>query len=73
MAAMVALAALTVWQPWVAADPAARLIGSWRAQVRYSWGDSLEGVLTRIWQELHAPPISRPLPPPSTPPPSGGR
>ncbi|MEY4751546.1 MAG: hypothetical protein RIQ60_3760 [Pseudomonadota bacterium] len=35
--------------------------------------DDLEGVLTRIWQELHAQPAPRPQPLPSTPPPSGGR
>ncbi len=35
-----AIAALCWLQPWVPADPSARLIGSWQAEVRYGWGAS---------------------------------
>ncbi len=35
--AAAAAAALCWLQPWVPADPAARLLGSWQADVRYGW------------------------------------
>jgi len=33
-----AIAALCWLRPWVPADPSARLLGSWQAEVRYGWG-----------------------------------
>jgi hypothetical protein len=36
--AAAAAAALCWWQPWVPADPSARLIGTWQAEVSYEWG-----------------------------------
>jgi len=33
-----AIAALCWLKPWVPADPSARLLGSWQAEVRYGWG-----------------------------------
>lgn len=33
-----AVAALCWLKPWVAADPSARLLGSWQAEVKYGWG-----------------------------------
>lgn len=32
------VAALCWLEPWVPADPSARLVGRWQAEVRYSWG-----------------------------------
>ena len=32
------IAALCWLQPWVPADPSARFIGSWQAEVKYGWG-----------------------------------
>ncbi len=37
-AAASAVAALCWLQPWVPADPTARLVGSWQAEVKYGWG-----------------------------------
>jgi hypothetical protein len=34
-----AIAALGWLKPWVPADPSARLIGSWQAEVEYGWGE----------------------------------
>lgn len=34
-----AVAALCWRQPWAPADPAARMLGSWQAEVAYGWGD----------------------------------
>ena len=33
------IAALCWLQPWVSADPSARLIGTWQAEVKYGWGE----------------------------------
>lgn len=33
-----AVAALCWLQPWAVADPSARLVGSWQAEVQYGWG-----------------------------------
>jgi hypothetical protein len=37
--AVSAVAALSWLKPWVPADPWARLLGSWQAEAKYSWGD----------------------------------
>ncbi|EHR69033.1 TIR-like domain-containing protein (DUF1863) [Burkholderiales bacterium JOSHI_001] len=34
-----AVAALCWLKPWAPADPTARLLGSWQAEVKYAWGD----------------------------------
>ncbi len=38
VAAALVAGALCWLKPWVSADPAARLLGSWAADVQYSWG-----------------------------------
>lgn len=38
----IAIAALVWFKPWVPADPSARFIGSWQADVKYGWGDKYE-------------------------------
>jgi hypothetical protein len=37
-----AIAALFWLKPWVPADPSARFIGSWQAEVKYGWGDKYD-------------------------------
>jgi hypothetical protein len=32
------VAALCWWRPWTPADPSARLVGTWQAEVTYEWG-----------------------------------
>jgi hypothetical protein len=36
------IAALVWFEPWVPADPSARFIGRWQAEVKYGWGDKYE-------------------------------